>query len=81
MNRREMVLGEKSRSCGQWDIWEAVFGPKASDGYPQRVWDKKSGVINKTVAQYWREHFDLNYILKRDHKELGKVPLCAYSLI
>jgi len=67
MNRREMVLGDKSRSCGQWDIWEAVFGPKGNDGYPARIWCKdpspeagcEYGAINKTVAAYWKQHFDL----------------------
>lgn len=71
MNHRELVLGPKSRSCGQWDIWEAVFSQKADDGYPARIWDKKSGEINKTVAAYWRENFDLTHIMKRDWKTLG----------
>ena len=26
MNYRELVMGEKSSSCGQWDIWEAGVG-------------------------------------------------------
>ena len=72
MNRREIVLGEKSRSCGQWDIWEAVFGPKGSDGYPQRVWCKdpspesgcEYGAINASVVAYWREHFDMTERIK-----------------
>mmetsp|Transcript_51079 Transcript_51079/g.94493 ORF Transcript_51079/g.94493 Transcript_51079/m.94493 type:complete len:642 (-) Transcript_51079:45-1970(-) len=71
MNRRELVLGERSGSCGQWDIWEAVFGPKGSNGYPARIWckDPKActyGEINKTVAEYWRENFDLVHIMQRD---------------
>merc|ERR1719247_1474148 len=59
MNRRELVLGPHSRSCGQWDIWEAVFGPRGADGYPARIWCKdpldsscKYGEINSTVAAY-----------------------------
>lgn len=59
-------LGPHSRSCGQWDIWEAVFGPKGIDGYPARIWDKRTGTINASVAAYWRENFDLLNILKRD---------------
>ena len=50
MNQRELVLGTKSRSCGQWDIWEAVFGPRGGDGYPERIWDKRGGAINTTTA-------------------------------
>ena len=70
MNLRELVMGDKSRSCGQWDIWEAVFGPKASDGFPERIWDKRTGEINATTAKYWKEHFDLAYILKANAAKL-----------
>ena len=72
MNRREVVLGPRSGSCGQWDIWEAVFGPRGADGYPARVWCKdptkgcEYGAINTTVAHYWRDHFDLLGVLRRE---------------
>jgi hypothetical protein len=73
VNRLELVLGTNSRSGGQWDIWEAVYSPMGPDGYPARIWDKRTGVINKKVAAYWRENFDLSYILRRDwNKGLGK---------
>jgi len=71
MNLREMVLGTKSRSGQQWDIWEAVYSPMGEDGYPVRLWDKYSGDINPEVADYWRENFDLRYILERDWEKLG----------
>ena len=71
MNLRELALGSKSRSGQQWDIWEAVYSPVGKDGYPQRIWDKKTGKINKEVAEYWRENYDLAYILQRDWKTLG----------
>ena len=70
-NYHELVLGERSRSCGQWDIWEAVFGPKGADGFPERIWDKRTGAINKTTAAYWREHFDLKHIMQRDWEAKG----------
>jgi hypothetical protein len=71
-NRLELVLGTKSRSGGQWDIWEAVYSPAGADGYPQRIWDKRTGAIDKTVAAHWREHYDLGHILRRDwEKGLG----------
>jgi len=66
MNRRELVLGTKSRSGQQWDIWEAVYSPVGPDGYPRRIWDKRTGVIDKEVAEYWKENYDLSYILRRD---------------
>ena len=72
-NRMELVLGTKSRSGQQWDIWEAVYSPVGPDGYPRRIWDKKTGVIDKGVAEHWREKYDLGYILRRDwSKGLGK---------
>lgn len=70
-NHWEYVQGRKDRSSEQWDIWETVFGPVGSDGYPVRLYDKRTGHINPAVAQYWKEHYDLRYILQRDWKTLG----------
>lgn len=70
-NRLEAVLGDKNRSGQQYDIWEATFSPMGDDGYPVRLWDKETGVINKEVAEYWRENYDLRYILERDWSTLG----------
>ena len=71
MNHRELALGTKSRSGDQWDIWEAVYSPAGSDGYPKPIWDKLTGKIDRSVAEYWREHYDLSHILKRDWNTLG----------
>jgi hypothetical protein len=70
-NRLELVLGTKGRSGGQWDIWQAVYSPVGRDGYPKPIWDKVTGVIDTSVAAYWREHFDLMHIVKRDWATLG----------
>ncbi len=73
INRLELVLGTKTRSGQQWDVWEATFSPAGADGYPRRIWDKVTGVIDRSVAEYWREHYDLGYILRRDwEKGLGR---------
>ena len=71
MNMRELALGDKSRSGQQWDIWEAVYSPVGDDGYPQRIWDKYTGDINPEVAQYWKENYDLAYIMQRDWNTLA----------
>jgi hypothetical protein len=71
MNYRELVLGTKSRSGQQWDIWEAVYSPVGADGYPKRIWDKISGKIDSAVARHWKENYDLSYIMKRDWNKLG----------
>ncbi|MDP3312768.1 alpha/beta hydrolase-fold protein [Lutibacter sp.] len=71
-NHLELVLGDHSRSGGQWDIWEATYSPQDKDGYPVRIWDKKTGKINHKVANYWKENYDLRYILERDWDKLGE---------
>jgi hypothetical protein len=70
-NYMELALGTNSRSGGQWDIWQAVYSPVGKDGYPKPIWDKLSGKIDRSVAEYWREHYDLGYIVRRDWKKLG----------
>lgn len=70
-NHLELVLGTHSRSGQQWDIWEATYSPQGADGYPVRLWDKRSGDINPEIAAYWQENFDLRYILERDWGKLG----------
>jgi hypothetical protein len=75
-NLYELALGTKSRSGDQFDIWEAVYSPVDVDGYPARIFDKETGIINKTVAQFWKENYDLSHIIARDWndpmKKLGE---------
>ncbi len=71
-NHLELVLGTKSRSGQQWDIWEATYSPQGEDGYPERLWDKMTGEINPEVAKYWQDNFDLRHILERDWDKLGE---------
>ncbi len=70
-NRFEAVLGDKGRSGQQYDIWEATYSPMGDDGYPVRLWDKETGKIDHSVAEYWRENYDLRHILERDWPTLG----------
>jgi hypothetical protein len=70
-NYMELAQGDHGRSGGQYDIWHAVFGPVGSDGYPKPIFDKVSGDIDPTVAAYWREHYDLSYIISRDWATLA----------
>ena len=72
INQRESVLGSKGRSGDQWDIWQAVYSPSGEDGYPKPIWDRESGKIDKEVAQYWKENYDLSYIMRRDWNKIGK---------
>jgi len=67
----EYVLGTHGRSTEQWNIWQAVFSPPDSDGYPAQVIDPLTGEIDKKVVEYWHQHYDLTAILKRDWPTLG----------
>jgi len=71
INQLELVLGAKNRSGAQWDIWEAVYSPVGPDGFPARLWDKRTGVIDHDIASHWRENYDLRHILARDWALLG----------
>ena len=77
-NWYELVVGDSSRSGGQWDIWEATYSPVGADGYPKRLWDKKTGVIDKTVAEAWKKHYDLRHILETNWTTLG--PKVAHKI-
>ena len=72
MNRREYILGDNSRSGDQWDIWQAVYSPVGENGYPKPIWDKLTGEIDHEVANYWKENYDLRYIMERDWYKIGK---------
>jgi hypothetical protein len=71
MNYRELALASNGRSGDQWDIWQAVYSPAGENGYPKPIWDKLSGDIDSEVANYWKENYDLRYIMERDWESLG----------
>ncbi len=58
-NHRELVRGTRGRSADQYNIWQAVYSPVAADGYPAEIWDEMTGKIDQSVAQYWKDHYDL----------------------
>lgn len=70
-NHYELVVGGESRSGGQWDIWEATYGPVDDDGYPKRIWDKTTGAIDHDVAEFWLKNYDLRHILETQWDDLG----------
>ena len=69
--RFELVLGTLGRSAEQFDIWQAVYSPVGTDGYPALILDPRTGEIDHKVAEYWKEHYDLVHIMERDWKTLG----------
>jgi hypothetical protein len=76
--RYELVLGTRGRSGEQFDAWQAVYSPVGSDGYPAQIFDPRTGAIDRKVAEYWKERFDLVHRIESDWKTLG--PLLAGKL-
>ena len=70
-NQYELALGDHGRSGEQFDIWQAVYGPVGDDGYPKQIFDKQTGDIDHSVADYWHQHYDLEAILERNWATLG----------
>jgi hypothetical protein len=70
-NRAELVVGSHGRGAGLWDAMQAVFSPVGADGYPKPIWDKRTGTIDHEVATYWRDHYDLSYVMRRDWTTIG----------
>ena len=70
-NHFELVNGTKGRSGEQFDIWSAVFGPLGEDGYFEPLFDKLTGEINPSVAEHWRDHYDLLYYLQTNWETVG----------
>jgi hypothetical protein len=69
-NHYELTVGDKSRSGGQWDIWEATYSPVGADGNPVRLWDKQTGAIDHAVAEKWKK-FDLLAVMQANWATLG----------
>ena len=81
-NHFELALGTHGRSgLGQWDIWQAVFGPQGPDGYPAPIWDKATGEIDHTVSEAWKP-MDLRLYLQENWATVGpqvagRIHICA----
>jgi hypothetical protein len=74
MSRLEATLGSHGRSGQQLEIWEAAYGPVGEDGYPQPLWDKLTGKIDHSVAEYMREHgYDLTAYLEQNWSRGRKI--------
>ncbi len=72
MSQLEETLGSHGRSGQQLEAWEAVYGPVGDDGYPLPLWNKHTGEINPTVANYMRDHgYDLRDYAERNWARIG----------
>jgi hypothetical protein len=80
----ENVLGRRNRwwlSGKDWCAWNAVFGPRGPDGYPKPLWAGKTGKIDRSVVEHWKQ-YDLRLVLKQNWAVLapqlrGKIHIWA----
>jgi putative esterase len=66
LSEMEDVMGHG----GQLGSFEAVFGPRGAGGRPARLWDRRTGAVDPTVAKAW-EAYDIRLKLERNWKILG----------
>jgi hypothetical protein len=63
------VLGDRGTS-GVDD--STVYSPVATNGYPEPLWDTRTGKINHKVAEYMREHgYDLCDYMEKNWPRIG----------
>jgi hypothetical protein len=70
-NLAETVIGDRYRSGGQMAIFNAVFAPVDTDGYPKPLYDPWTGKIDRETAEWAKEHYDIRYYLEKNWQEVG----------
>lgn len=72
LSQLERAQGSRGRSGGQLDAWNAAWGPVGDDGYPRRLWDLETGVIDREVAFHMRDAgYDLRRYLEDNWPRIG----------
>jgi hypothetical protein len=68
----ELVNGTHGRSgTGQQDVWQSTWGPIGADGYFKPAVDSRTGKIDHSVTDSWRDNYDLLYYLQRNWSTVG----------
>ena len=65
-SQMESIMGHG----GQLQSFEAVFGPRDSDGRPKKLWDRTTGALDHKTAKAW-EPYDIRLKLEQNWKTLG----------
>jgi len=50
---RETVIGAQG---GRWESWEAVFGPRTSEGISRQLFARDTGDVDSLVLERWRRY-------------------------
>ncbi len=53
-----------------WASWNATFGPKGADGLPKPLWHPKTGQIDRSVTEHWKQ-YDLRLFVEKNWSTLG----------
>lgn len=61
-NEWEEVRGPGNMSGGQWDSWQAVWGPRHESGNPAALFDIKTGEIDPRVVEFMRAYDITNLV-------------------
>jgi hypothetical protein len=69
-NHFELAVGSKSRSMGQWDIWNAVYGVQGPNCYPLEPWNKATGVIDRAAVEQWKP-MDMSEYVSSNWSKIG----------
>jgi hypothetical protein len=70
----ETIVGRKAWAERQFDTYDDVFSPPTTNGYPAHLFDHATGIINRDVAAYWEEHYDITRLLQ-ERRSLLSGPL------
>ena len=72
VEQMEIASGTKLRSAWQFNVWNVVYGPVGDDGYPKRLFDPRTGVIDHSVALAMRDSgYDLRYYVHQHWPQIG----------
>ncbi len=50
---------------------EELMSPRGADAKPQPLFDRKTGSIDPSVAQYWDTHYDIAYLVRDRWPQFG----------
>jgi len=72
MGQLTRTLGSRGRAGEAMDGMNSLFSPLDTEGYPRRMWDPETGVIDKEVVAYWRDNdYDLLHYLRENWETIG----------
>ncbi len=69
-NGMEYALDPDGGAGQQWSSWMACFSKKGANGQPESIWDVKTGRIDPSLREFWKQ-YDVRRILESRWKDIG----------